>query len=163
MRLKRPQVATMNDVRITREPEAANIEFLDASVADMHLTIGPRMRGMSDTEILECYNDGVRAQDHLRATYQHVAIEIPAGKPQIEYSTQCTQWTPRGDVLRCVIEDDENGEPVIHVDDQELNWMEFGRLIRTFAGWGMRIVFVSDDATHETPMIEVREPAEGER
>ena len=163
MRIKRPRVASADEVRITREVESATIDFADESVASTHLTIGPRMRGMSNTEILECYNDCVRAQDHLRATYQHVAIEIPVGKPQIEYSTQCTQWTPRGDVLRCVFEDDENGKPVIHVDDQELDWMKFGRLIRAFAGWGMRIVFVPDDATHETPVIEVREPAEGER
>lgn len=53
-----------------------------------------------------------------------------------------------------------DGEPVIHIDDHELSWREFGRLLTTHAGWGMRIVFVPDDEVHETPQIEVREPEE---
>jgi hypothetical protein len=31
------------------------------------------------------------------------------------------------------------------------------------AGWGMRIIFVPDDSTHEEPEIEVREPHKDER
>jgi hypothetical protein len=110
------------EVRITREGESALIEFGDESIASTHLTIGPSMLDMTDCDILDCYNDGVRAQEHLRPTYRFVAIEIPSGKPQIQYSAQCTQWTPRGDVLRCVIEDVANGGPIIHIDDQELSW-----------------------------------------
>jgi hypothetical protein len=162
MRKKRPRVASPDEVRMTREQESVLIEFADESIASTHLTIGPAMCSMTDREVLECYNEVVRAQGYLRATYEHIAIEIPVGQPQIEYSEQCTQWTPRGDVLRCVIEDDESGDPVIQIDDQELSWEEFGGLLRTYAGWGMRIVFVPDDATHEDPVIEVREPAKGE-
>jgi len=163
MRLKRPRVASPDEVRITREGESASIEFTDPSIGGTHLTIGPAIRGMTDLDILELYNDCVRAQDHSRATYEHVAIEIPVGKAQIEYQEQCDQWTPRGGVLRCVIEDDEDGNPVIYIDDQELTWREFGGLIRTYAGWGMRIKFVPDDATHEEPVTEVREPTKDER
>ena len=163
MRLKRPRIAAPEEVRITREGQSANIEFADESVAGTLLTIGPAIGDMTDAEILELYNDCVRAQDHSRATYEHVALEMPIGKPQIEYQAQCDQWTPRGAVLRCVIEDDADGEPVIHIDDQELTWREFGHLIRTYAGWGMRIKFVPDDATHEEPVTEVREPKESER
>jgi hypothetical protein len=163
MRKKKPRVASPDEVCMTREKEAVLIEFADESIASTHLTIGPTMQGMSDAEVLECYNESVRAMEYSRATYHHVAIEIPMGKPQIEYSEQCNQWTPRGDVLRCVIEDDENGEPVIHIDDEELSWSKFGRLIRTYAGWGMRIIFVPDDSTHEEPEIEVREPKAGKR
>ena len=163
MRKKRPRVASPDEVRIARESESALIEFADESIASTHLTIGPRMRAMTDQEILECYNDGLRAQDTSRATYEHIAIEIPVGKPQIKYEAQCHQWTPRGDVLRCIIEDDENGDPVIHIDEQELTWEEFGGLLRTYAGWGMRIKFVPDDSTHEEPVTEVREPRKGER
>lgn len=163
MRMKRPRVASLDEVRITREGEAALIEFADEAIARTHLTIGVPTDDMTDQEILEYYNDCVRAQEHLSATYEHVAIEIPPGKPQIEYHVLSGQWTPRGDVLRCVIEDDENGDPVIHIDEHELTWGEFGRLIRTYAGWGMRIKFVPDDSTHEEPVTEVREPRRDER
>jgi hypothetical protein len=163
MRKKRPRIGAPDEVRITREGESALIEFADTSIARTSLSLGPRIRSMSDLEILECYNEAVRAQEHSRATYEHLAIEIPVGKPQIQYEAQCHQWTPRGDVLRCVIEDDENGDPVIHIDEQELTWEEFGGLIRTYAGWGMRIKFVPDDSTHEEPVTEVREPKLGER
>jgi hypothetical protein len=163
MRKKKPRVAFLDEVRITREGEAALIEFADESIASTHLTIGPSMLAMTDRDILDCYNDGVRAQEHLRATYQFVAIEIPAGKPQIQYSAQCNQWSPRGDVLRCAIEDDASGGPIIHIDDQELSWEEFGRLLSVHAGWGMRIKFVPDDSILEEPTTEVREPKDGER
>lgn len=49
------------------------------------------------------------------------------------------------------------------IDDHDLSWQEFGRLLTTHAGWGMRIILVPDDETHVTPSIEVREPREGER
>ena len=47
------------------------------------------------------------------------------------------------------------------VDDRELDMREFGRLLSTYSGWGMRIVFVPDDEIDEDPAVEVREP-EGE-
>ena len=40
----------------------------------------------------------------------------------------------------------------------ELSWQEFGRLICTYAGWGMRIEFVPENETHRRPTLEVREP-----
>ena len=93
-----------------------------------------------------------------------MAIEIPPGRPQIEYFEQGDQWTPRGCVLRCVIDDGGPGnEPIIHVDDRELSWADFGRLLTTYAGWGMRIVFVPNDETHLEPRVEVSEPEDGER
>jgi len=51
-------------------------------------------------------------------------------------------------------------EPVITIDGTELNWHEFGKLICTFAGWGMRIEFVPEEETHRRPRLEVREPKE---
>jgi hypothetical protein len=163
MRMKKPRVASLDEVRITRDGEAALIEFADETIGSTRLGLGPKIKGMTDAEILESFNEWQRAMEYSRATYNHVAVEIPVGMPQIEYSAQCDQWTPRGDVLRCVIEDDEAGEAVIHVDDQELSLEKFGRLLRTYAGWGMRIVFVPDDSTHEEPVIEVREPKKGKR
>jgi hypothetical protein len=65
------------------------------------------------------------------------------------------QWVPRGDVLRCQIEDDEAGEVIVYVDDQELSLHEFGKLLRTYAGWAMRISFAPEDRVAEQPEIEV--------
>jgi hypothetical protein len=41
------------------------------------------LRRMSDDEILIWWNESVRAREDLAAAYEHVASEIPAGKPQI--------------------------------------------------------------------------------
>jgi len=70
---------------------------------------------------------------------------------------------PRGDVLRCYIEDNEDGEAVIHIDDHELSLRDFGRLLTVHAGWGMRISFVDEDSIYEEPEVIVRDPPEGER
>jgi hypothetical protein len=61
-------------------------------------------------------------------------------------------------VLRCLVEDDENAQLVVAIDDQRLNLEEFGRMLTTRAGWGMRIEFVPDDQLHRRPALEVREP-----
>jgi hypothetical protein len=67
------------------------------------------------------------------------------------------QWVPRGGVLRCLIHD-EGLQLVVEIDDQELRLEEFGKLLTTYAGWGMRIEFVPDDDVHRRPALEVREP-----
>lgn len=164
MRLKRPYVASLDQVRITREPDGAVIEYAETGVWKTHFKLGPEVHNMTDQEILDRFNEGLEASRKLREEYEHVAIEIPSGKPQIEYFDKGYQWTPRGGVLRCVI--DEGGpdsEPIIHIDDHDLSWREFGRLPTTYAGWGMRIIFVPDDETHLEPRIEAREPREDER
>ncbi len=64
-----------------------------------------------------------------------------------------------GGVLRCLINDGGfDGETTVIIDDRELSLREFGRLLRTYAGWGMRITFVSEDAIEEDPLVEVQEP-----
>jgi len=94
----------------------------------------------------------------------HVAVEIPPGKPQIQYFEAGDQWTPRGSVLRCEIDKGgPDGEPIIAIDDHELSWREFGRLLVTYAGWGMRIVFVPDDRLDEQPEVQTREPEDDDR
>lgn len=58
----------------------------------------------------------------------------------------------------CYIEDGgPDGEAQIEIDDTWLSLQEFGRLLTTYAGWGMRIIFVPE-ATDPQPPIEVREP-----
>lgn len=53
-----------------------------------------------------------------------------------------------------------NAADPITIDDQELSSRQFSRLLTTYAGWGMRIVFVPDDELADPPRIEVREPEE---
>jgi hypothetical protein len=50
------------------------------------------------------------------------------------------------------------GEAVIFIDDQELSLAEFGRLLTTYATWGMRVVLVPDDRVNEKPEIIVLDP-----
>lgn len=164
MRLKRPYVASLDQVRITRDGGTAVIEYAEPGVWTTQLQIGSKVHKMSDQEILNMFNEGIVATEQLAAEHEHVAVEVPPGKPQIEFSKQCHQWVPRGDVLRCTISDGGPGnEPVIDIDDHELSWAEFGRLLTTYAGWGMRIVFVPEDETHVEPKIEVCEPDADDR
>lgn len=161
MRKPRPIVTSLNEVTITRENDSASIDYKDPAYASTHFQIGPEIELMTDQEIVDLYNETLREQARLAAQWKHVVVEVPLGSPQIEYSPQCDQWTPRGSVLRCLIDDTMEGqerEPVITIDDKELTWREFGRLVCTYAGWGMRIEFVADDRIHRRPALEVKEP-----
>lgn len=159
MRMKRRHIASLDEVRITRSGTAATIEYADSDVPTTRLEIGERLAAMSDVDVLDCFNDGLAAIDHHRRTHDYKAVEIPVGRPQIEFHERSQQWTPRGGVLRCVIHDGgPDGEPVIDVDDRELTWSEFGRMLTTYAGWGMRVEFVPDDELHQRPRRRVGEP-----
>jgi hypothetical protein len=161
MRKRRPAVASLDEVEITREGDDAVIEYKDPQIATTYFRVGPSLCGMSDQEILDEFNAVLRADAEAAATYEHVALEIPEGRPQIRHFAPGDQWVPRGGVLRCVIDDSgPGGEAVIYVDDQALSLEAFGRLLCTYAGWGMRIAFVPEEALATEPTIEVREPDE---
>jgi hypothetical protein len=163
LRKKRPRIARLEQVLISRDGEDAVIQFHDDSIATTHLKIGPKVQQMSDEEILLVYNQVIAAEiRHHDELPKYLANEIPPGQPQVEHQPRTVnEWVPRGAVLRCVIEDgggDDGTLPVIHVDDREFTWEEFGRMLCVYAGWGMRIVFVPDDELERQPEIEVREP-----
>ena len=158
---KKPCLATQDEVTITRDGEIAVIDFKDEAISGVDLQIGPRLGEMTDQEVLDLHNSVIRSQQELAANYQHIAVELPQGSPQIEYAKECDQWVPRGDIVRCEISDGGfNGEVTVVIDERELSLQEFGRLLLTHAGWGMRIAFVPDDRLDEEPEIEVREPAD---
>ena len=113
---------------------------------------------MSDGEILELHNQGLPNDARQTAEYKQVAVEVPLGSAQIEYFARADQWVPRGGVLRCLIQDDEHGQLVVKIDEQALPLKQFGKLLATYAGWGMRIEFVPEDEVHRRPVLEVREP-----
>ena len=158
MRRKQCYIARLDEVVITREGESAVIKYKEAGVPTTHLTIGPEITTMSDEAILELFNDTLRAQAQVAAEYKHVAVEVPLGSPQIKYHADADQWVPRGSVLRCQIEDDENGQLVVGIDEEELSLEQFGKLLVGHAGWGMRIEIVPEDEVHRRPVHVVREP-----
>ncbi len=165
MRRKRPRIARMDQVIISRDGEDAIIEGRNAVFETTHLRIGPEVTGMTDEEILILFNRviaaGIRHRDELG---EYVAIEIPGGSSQVtHYPGTTNQWAPRGGVLRCTIDDgggDDGSLPVIHIDDQEFSWDDFGKMLCTYAGWGMRLIFVPDDELEHVPKVAVREPDE---
>jgi len=101
--LKKPRVARPEEVRITKGINEAIIEFVEPGTSSTNLVIGPEVAQMTDLEILDMYNDVVRAQERAIVEYEHVAVEIPPGRPQIRYFARGDQWVPRGDVLRCYV------------------------------------------------------------
>jgi hypothetical protein len=155
---KRPFIVSLDQVRISRQKETAVIDYADPLVGSVHLTIGPQIETMTDEEILDLHNGIIETTQERADQYEHVAVEIPPGNPQLRFFEAGDQWVPRGDVLRCVIMDNEDGEAIVHIDDHELNMAEFGKMLVVHAGWGMRIVFVPDDRIHDNPEVVVKEP-----
>lgn len=113
MRRKKPVRAALDQVRISRDGKAAVIEHADTAISTTHLTIGDAIDGMTDLEILDVYNSVIDAQEQSLRDWDNTITEIPLGRPQIKFSPGSAQWVPRGEVLRCIIEDDEKGEAVI--------------------------------------------------
>jgi hypothetical protein len=124
----------------------------------VNLKLGPEIAVMSDLEILQVFNDVIAAQEASIADPANRPVEIPKGRPQIEWLEQYQEWSTRGHVLKCVVSDNEDGDLVFYVDDQELDAEAFLRLIRPFAGWGMRITFMDESQIHDEPEVILRDP-----
>lgn len=152
---------TIDEVKISREGKSVVFTYADDQLTGRRLRVGSELGEMTDVEILELHNDVTRTIQERKQSYDHVAVEIPVGQSQIEYSEQIKQWNMSGDVLRCYLEDTTNKEtgarePIVEIDDKTLSWQEFGKMLSTFAGWGMRLVIVPDDELHEIPDIQVK-------
>jgi hypothetical protein len=64
MRTKKTYVATLDEVRITREgDEVAIIEYLEPGISVTNFRIGPEIQGMTDQEVLDLFNDSIRARE----------------------------------------------------------------------------------------------------
>jgi hypothetical protein len=158
MRPKKPIHVSIEQVRITRDGPTAVVEFADPAYGGVNLTIGEHVAEMSDQQVVDVLNDVLAAQAQFLREWDNTVTEIPLGKPQIKFSRDSGQWVPQGEVLRCLIEDNEHREAVIVIDDKQLSLEEFGRLLTVYAGWGMRIAFVPEELVHEQPKIKVRQP-----
>jgi len=157
-RPRRPFVARLEDVEISREGEAAVIRYVEEGVQTTQLQLGPEVGTMRDQEILDAHNRILEAQELLAAEHQWVAVEVPPGSPQIAYSPETRSWQARGDVLRCEITWSSGEGTVVAIDEHALTMKELGKMLSTYEGWGMRIVMVPDDEVHIRPNIVVREP-----
>src|SRR5271165_7146133 len=154
MRPKKPTHVLIDQVRITREGNDAIIDHADANLSGARIT---GIATMSDAEIVEMYNQIIDSQWALLQQWDKTVVEEPPGEKQIDENSD--QWVPRGDVLRCLIDDGgPNGEVIISIDDEELSLAEFGRLLSVHAGWGMRIAFVPEEFVTENPTVKVRKP-----
>jgi hypothetical protein len=159
MRLKKPTRATIDQVQITRDGNDAIIDYADSGISGTRVSIGPGIATMTDREIIDVFNGILAAQEGLLDAWDKTVVEEPPGEKQIDYHEKNDQWVPRGDVLRCAIDDGgPEGEVIVHIDDQELSLAEFGRLLSVHAGWGMRIAFVPEEFVAENPKVEIRKP-----
>ena len=158
MRLRRPPHSTIDQVHFSRDGESAIIEHANPAYGTVNLMLGPEISGMSDTDILDALNDIIAAQEASIADPANRPVEIPKGRPQIEWLEDLQQWSARGHVLKCEVSDDEDGNLVVYVDDNELDAEAFLQLIRPFAGWGMRITFMDESQIHDEPEVILRDP-----
>jgi hypothetical protein len=159
---KERYIACLDEVTVTRDSDCARIEYREGDIAATLLEIGPGMREMTDREIVELHNECLRDEARRATQFKQVAFEMPLGSPQIEYFIHSDQWVPRGRVLRCLVQDDEHGQLVVRVDGRALRLKQFGKLLTSYEGWGMRIEFVPEQEVHRRPILEIREPKPGE-
>lgn len=158
LRLRRPPQSKIDQVHISRKGEYAIIEHANPAYGAVNLKLGPKINTLTNRQILEMFNDVIAAQEASIADPANRPIEIPKGRPQIEWLKDLQQWSARGHVLKCEVSDDEDGNLVVYVDDNELDAEAFLQLIRPFAGWGMRITFMDESQIHDEPDVILRDP-----
>src|SRR6266404_4007415 len=134
MKKPRPIVYNPNEIIITRDQDYAHIKYKDPDFGETRLQIGREAAEMTDQEIVDLYNDILNAEAELVRENKYIASEPPLGSAQMESHPSCGQWSPRGHVLRCLIDDTPEQEPMITIAGKELSWHEFGKAICTFAG-----------------------------
>lgn len=67
MKRKERYIVRLDEVTIRREGEYAVIDHKEERIPETHLKIGPELAEMSDEEIVELYNDTLRAQAQVSA------------------------------------------------------------------------------------------------
>jgi hypothetical protein len=111
---------------------------------------------MSGDQVLTRFNAYI--DEILESIETDRPIEIIAGHPQINWSEECQQWTPEGDVLRCEVGWDRNadsedgqGAVAIKIDDRMLSGAEFLDVLAVHEGAGMRIEFIHPNRLTNPP------------
>ena len=156
---QKPFIASLKDIKIRRDGTAVHIDYINqGDRGGQRIEVGKDTSSMTDQEILDVHNHIARKMIESAENYEHIALEIPEGKPQVKFEQRSCQWVPNGEVVRCTVGWDEKSEgPAIEIDDKTLTWQEFGTLVSTWEGWGMRIVCVPDDELTKIPNIVIGE------
>jgi hypothetical protein len=102
MRSRKPTRAMIDQVWITRKGNDAIIDHADANLSGARIT---GIATMTDAEIVEMYNQILDSQWALLEAWDKTVVEEPLDEKQIDYHENSDQWVPRGDVLRCIIDD----------------------------------------------------------
>ena len=68
MRKPRPLVYSLAEVIITRDATSAQIKYRDADFGETTLTIGEAVQNLTDQEIVDLYNETLKAQAELAAS-----------------------------------------------------------------------------------------------
>ena len=157
MKRKKRYIARMDQVTITRRGSEAVIEYKEFGVPGTHLDFEGGLEGVTDEEILESFNENVREEQSGVANYKHIAFETPIGSPQLRLDPKTKKVAVHGHVLRCVITEDDAGQLVIQIDDRRLKLAEFGGVLTSLIGWGVRMEIVPTNAIDRRPELQVRE------
>lgn len=143
------------DVSIDWEGTTAVITPVEGG-GGVHLVLDEARAALSDEEVLDIHNDGVEACQAMAAIYEHVALEIPPGRPQTERGG-LGRMHMRGDVLRAEIDSADEGVELV-VDGRPVTMQQLGELLEMYTGWGLRLTIVPTDRLAESPAVRVAEP-----
>lgn len=155
---QKPIIATLNNVEIKREGTAVNFKYINqGDRGGQRIEVGKDTANMTNQELLDIHNHIARKMIESSENYEHIAFETPEGKPQINYEEDCCQWAVNGEVIRCCVGWDAGEGPAIEIDDKTLTWQEFGKMLSSWEGWGMRITFVPDDQLTKIPTVVIGE------
>jgi hypothetical protein len=127
-RKKRPHVATLEEVRITRDGEYAIIAYEDDTVATTQYHIGAdRLARMSDEDILMLWNAGLATKDDDVRSRRDMGTAMS-----------------RANALTCVVREAPEGpdDPFLFADGRTFTAMELAKLLGTHTGWVVRIELV---------------------
>src|ERR1700761_7691378 len=70
-------LARLSEVIVTRDGDFARIEYKEGEIAATLLKIGPEIREMSDSEIVELHNESLRDKAAQASECKQVAVEVP--------------------------------------------------------------------------------------
>ena len=78
--------ASSADYQITRAGDIAIMAYADPKVATTSFKIGrEKLAAMTDAEVFALWNEPIEARDQFMQDYDHVAVEVPPGHPQVRY------------------------------------------------------------------------------
>lgn len=132
-RKKRPHVATLEEIRITRDGEYAIIAYEDDSIATTQYHIGAaRLARMSDEDILMVWNAGLATKEDDVRSRRDMGSALS-----------------RGNVLSCQVRESpaDPDDPFLFADGRTFTAMELAKLLGAHEGWSVRIELLPPEST----------------